>query len=197
MVARVFAQEPSMKRLRQFAIFTALTTAIYSCISGNLPVWPPMSDILSGLDVKAFQWAVYPTATAFLLGLLVAWFIYVLVSWFSTWRIHRARLKLAQLRREGVAIRNEGARLGLVDDDNYDAWAARCTQWQNKVTRWIRVIDDADAEMWPILNAVPEPSVTLILPKKHHEGAHLKLYREFDFRITKLQKLDEKYSQKY
>ncbi len=105
------------------------------------------------------------------------------------------RLLLAELRKEGVEIRNDGTQLELQDGD-FLAWSRNVTNWMERTISVIEQIDPADAEWFRILDAVPDPRIPLLMPRKKHEGTHFKLHREHDFRLVRLEKLIERYAGK-
>ena len=109
-------------------------------------------------------------------------------------RTASARLTLANLRTDGVKIRNAGQ--NLKDKDEAIAWIAETGEWMQRTIAAIETVDEADAEWFATLDAVPPPRVQLYFPAKHHEGAHLKAFREHDFRLHKLEQLIERYSAK-
>jgi hypothetical protein len=99
-----------------------------------------------------------------------------------------SRFRLAELRADGVTIRN--AALNFLDASS---WVYDTHQWMNRVIDTIKEIDKADAEMFRTLDAVPPPRVP------HHPNASpqlAKAFREHDFRLVKLERLIEKYGAK-
>jgi hypothetical protein len=111
----------------------------------------------------------------------------------AIWPKPNLRLLLAQLRREGVEIRNDSCRLELEDAD-FDAWSLEVDKWRERTAYIIEQIDAADAEWFRILDIVPEPRVPLLMPRKKHEGKHFAAHRQHDFRLAKLEQLIERYS---
>lgn len=104
----------------------------------------------------------------------------------------RARVRLAELRSSGVNLRNTGMTLQARNGD-FNAWKAETEDWLNRVLAEISNIDPADAEWFRVLDTVPEPRVPLYFPYKTKEGLHLKLHREHDYRLLRLDKLIGKY----
>jgi hypothetical protein len=148
---------------------------------------PLGADVVSGLTELAFAltlaivivWALHAYMTREFLGMKVDAF-------------GRKRLRLANLRSEGVRIRNNSLRLQMVDGD-FDALSRDMLRWEGKVLATIGSIDLADAENFHVLDEVPPPQIPLAHPRSHHEGAHLKIHREHDFRIKKLAAIIQKY----
>lgn len=105
----------------------------------------------------------------------------------------RKKLKLANLRSEGVAIRNDSLRLELVGGD-FDDLKQSMLRWEGTVLATIGSIDLADAESFHTLDEVPPPNIPLIYVRSGHEGAHLKIHNEHDFRIKKLAVIIDRYA---
>jgi hypothetical protein len=121
---------------------------------------------------------------------LVTWGLYRFLKRELTreFRYERAqpRLRLADLRTEGVKIRNEGQylRAGL------EIWIAECADWTNRVIQTITEINPSDAEWFKTLDAVPAPRIVL---RGSYNPLHIKTYREHDFYLVKLEELIKKY----
>jgi hypothetical protein len=96
------------------------------------------------------------------------------------------RLRLADLRTEGVELRNECQTLRI----EIDTWITRCDYWTERALKTIKQLDEADAEWFKTLDAVPQPRIPL------HGSYHreqIKRYREHDYYLVKLERLIEKY----
>lgn len=102
------------------------------------------------------------------------------------------RVRLSELRSTGVTLRNAGTALQNSNGD-FEAWETSINAWLQQVVSEISAIDAADSEWFKVLDAVPDPRVPLYFPKKHKEGKHIKLHREHDYRLLRLDKLLEKY----
>lgn len=96
------------------------------------------------------------------------------------------RLQLAKLRADGVAMRNDAQ--SMIDSS---AWASVADDWMRQTIATIKEIDEADAEWFRILDAVPPARVAL---NPNATAAHSKAFREHDYRLVRLDKLIEKYS---
>jgi hypothetical protein len=102
-----------------------------------------------------------------------------------------ARTRLAQLRTEGVQLRNEG-QSAIFDDTQWAAWQTSLTHWRNEVRATIEKISLADAEMWFTLNKIPAPDIPMDSIFASDEIKHQ--YAMHDFRIQKLEALLDRYS---
>jgi hypothetical protein len=113
--------------------------------------------------------------------------------WAGAGRVDRAarknavRLRLTQLRTEGVGLRNKA--FDLTSDKEAD-WIGQTESWNEQVQRVIKRNDRADAEWFRTLDVVPAPRV--VLPRKasstllHHYSMH-------DCRLERLDQLIQKY----
>jgi hypothetical protein len=128
------------------------------------------------------SWAV---AIIVALGMIAYWLLEDLVH--LRRRMRGARYELAKLRSQGVAIRNEGT--SITHRQTLENWKKRTLDWNEEVIANIKMINEADAEWFSILDVVPEPripiertsTVDLTLSADHH-----KLYREHDLRLKRL-----------
>jgi hypothetical protein len=149
---------------------------------------PLGTDVVSGLTELAFSltlaiiivWALHTYMTREFLGMKLDAF-------------KQKKLRLANLRSEGVRIRNDSLRLQLVDGD-FECLSQSMLRWEGNVLATIGSIDLADAESFHILDEVPPPNIPLSHRRSGHEGAHLKIHREHDFRIKKLAALIDRYA---
>ena len=91
------------------------------------------------------------------------------------------RKSLTSLRSDGVKLRNKGARLGA----DLPKWLDEVDQWRVDAIAAINTIEEADADWFATLDAVPAPRVPA-LPIKGGEGQHLKAFREHDYRLVRL-----------
>jgi hypothetical protein len=179
--------------LRNAAIFTTLATCIGAGITGKLP-WGEkvMPDLLSKVDQSSFQWAVYPVATAFFIGLMVAWVIYIAVSWFAVWRFQWNLEALADLRPLGTQIRIDGMALTQIDD--VAPWVARVQEWNGSVIRAIKKISRPDSKRFATLgypgNVRPHGQIAWLTDK------HRQMFFNHDCREQLLDKFYDKYSAK-
>lgn len=105
-----------------------------------------------------------------------------------------AKLRLSQLRGEGVVIRNAGATLMFTS--HLDAWAKKVSEWMREAIAAIRVIDEADSEWFATLGEVPAARVPISnvqLGGQFDREMFVKLFREHDFRLARLDQLFKKY----
>jgi hypothetical protein len=151
-------------------------------------VGPIGADVVSGLTELAFSLT---------LAIIIVWGLHAYMAreflGMKLDTFNRKKLKLANLRSEGVAIRNDSLRLEVAGG-NFDDLRQDMLRWEGNVLATIGSIDLADAESFHILDEVPPPNITLALPRSGNEGAHLKIHREHDFRIKKLATLIERYA---
>lgn len=138
--------------------------------------------LLEGVGMTALvgmpSWAL---AIIVALGLIAFWLLERLVK--LERQIKGARLELARLRTDGVALRNEG-RGFLGTEPAWPDWEKRVLQWNDDVIANIKKINEADAEWFSVLDVVPPPRL-----KPHaYPGSdgHNKLYPEHDFRLKRL-----------
>jgi len=104
----------------------------------------------------------------------------------------KRRAHLSVLRTEGVAIRNKGQRL----KSDFPTWEVEVATWASNVIQAIAAIDEADAEWFKTLDTVPPPRLPILTPFPKHEAKHLKIYREHDYRIVKLDQIIQRYGAK-
>jgi hypothetical protein len=97
------------------------------------------------------------------------------------------RLRLAQLRTEGVVIRN---RVSEVTPDMDAAWIAQTESWNTRLIQVIKRHDRPDAEWFRTLDIVPLPRIILAPTDRpdlfHHYAMH-------DRRLERLDQLIQKY----
>jgi hypothetical protein len=112
------------------------------------------------------------------LGFIVFWLLQRLVE--LERRMRGARLKLAQLRAAGVALRNE-ARTPL-DLEAFADWKLRIAAWNMEVVAEIRKVSEGDAEWFSILDIVETPRIPIHVSL---QGDDLD-YRMHDLRLKRL-----------
>lgn len=95
-----------------------------------------------------------------------------------------ARLQLARLRTDGVALRNRGAMQQTED------WLTETQEWMDAVMSEIELVDPADAEWFRTLDAVPQPRI------RHGQLSQdqTKVFRELDFMLVRLEELVSRYA---
>ena len=98
----------------------------------------------------------------------------------------RLKKRLADLRTEGVVLRNRGETLSV----GVSEWIMECMAWTRRVIETIQIISPADAEWFNTLDAIPEPRVPIT---GSDNFLQIKAYREHDFYLVKLERLLEKY----
>lgn len=93
-----------------------------------------------------------------------------------------ARLELAKLRVDGVALRNEGRRMTGYEE-TWKNWSTRALKWNDDVIASMKKLNEADAEWFSVLDVVPPARLALT---KAGSLDHEKLYQEHDFRLRRL-----------
>jgi hypothetical protein len=103
---------------------------------------------------------------------LPKWAAAVIVLLFVTWvwlleyvvrqrrRLRGARLDLATLRSEGVAIRNEIIKKNATPEA-FDDWIGRSLEWNDRVIAALKNISLGDAEWFSVLDIVPPPRIDI------------------------------------
>jgi hypothetical protein len=100
-----------------------------------------------------------------------------------------ARLELAKLRRIGVRLRNDGSRMS--DEADVRNWLTQVDKRHDDVLACLRLVNEADAEWFRVLDTVPSPrherkcQITDDKLKWQHEKA----FREHDYRLFRLDQL--------
>ena len=107
-----------------------------------------------------------------------------------------AKLVLAQLREEGVVIRNHPQSVGHMLTTELEDWIASITEWMEEAMEAIKTFDAADALWFRTLGEVPDPRVgipNIRLGGKEERARYIKAFREHDYRLARLDKLFRKY----
>ena len=99
-------------------------------------------------------------------------------------QINDGRTKLSELRKQGVALRNEGEILH--NRDTLGEWLLRVEKWNEGVLEAIGKISVADKIWFETLDIVPEPRVQ---PHLSDDIAFMKGYRHLDFRLARLDEM--------
>ncbi|MEK7459234.1 MAG: hypothetical protein AAB663_02395 [Patescibacteria group bacterium] len=104
-----------------------------------------------------------------------------------------ALLLLTQLRRKGVAIRNDAS--GIQFTGQLDGWASRVDAWRQEAIKALAAIDRADSDWFAILDIVPPARVPLHVRLTGEFDAHSlqSLYGQLDCRLDRLDRLLRKY----
>ena len=170
----------------------AVAIAWLAVVIGWLPSGSGMNWLVS-LEVWLTNNVADPILTALLTGLLVS-SLAVPVIWRAIWRLHfrseATRLKLSQLRSEGVEVRNEAADENYYLDDNaWDDWATRVVAWNDKVVAAIAKVSGADAEWYRTLDHVPPPAVQMTLPPGDDGNGRQNIFSTHCYRLEKLEQL--------
>jgi len=103
-------------------------------------------------------------------------------------------LRLAQLRSEGVAIRNEAHQ--MLFTTHLDAWTTKVTDWMKEVIETLEAKNAVDSEWFATLGEVPEarvPIPNLRLGGQTDRETFVAIFRQHDFRLARLDKLLTKY----
>jgi hypothetical protein len=176
-------QQMRLGWLKKVPIPALLFGGIAFGITGALPI--PIGAAATNMLASWNSWILantkYPTLTVFFVGLSVAWAIFQIVNLMHD-RSQKLRLRLAQLRTEGVAIRNRGQSL----PDNVSDWSAESLAWMERTANAIGAINTADAEWFRTLDAVPPPRISV--------PTTARVYAEHDFWLVKLEQLITRYS---
>jgi hypothetical protein len=103
-----------------------------------------------------------------------------------------AVLRLAQLRTDGVVIRNEA---GRVHDDNLQPWLGKVDKWMHEAIDVIWQISEADSEWFKTLDVVPPARVQFAIALKNtaHVPVFVRAYNQHDFRLVRLDELLKRY----
>lgn len=102
--------------------------------------------------------------------------------------------RLAQLRSEGVVIRNESSELLFTAD--LDTWGSKVEAWMNEVVESLKPVSEEDSEWFTTLDTVPPPRVSIPnirLGGDFDRQIFIKAFREHDYRLVRLEKLLVKY----
>lgn len=125
-------------------------------------------------------------AVPVLAAVAVVYGVYRYVHWELKRQAYGARNELSELRSKGVELRNDGIRLGV----DVAAWDRASVEWMQKVVATIGKIDEADAEWFKTLDAVPAARVQPL----QLDARHLRSFREHDYRLIRLEELIKRYS---
>jgi hypothetical protein len=152
-----------------------------------------------GLSVLLAIAALWISNDAYKVGFGILAFVCFVSAAYQAWKAEREKLiavlpdlrrkPLALLRAKGVAIRNAGQKQ---KEATFKEWLADTEKWDADVLAEIRKTDEADAEWFDILDAVPEARVQYI-PYPGDQHRHIKAMREHDYRLVKLEQLIQKY----
>lgn len=124
---------------------------------------------------------------SWILGFLAA--VSFLFIWFATYahklrlKIQVSRVRLSELRKTGVDLRNKGQRRFHYNPD-WESWRDETIEWQKEVYNSIKEISVADAEWFDTMDVVPDPRLNLVNPV--NGDTHPKRYREHDFQVARL-----------
>ena len=88
-----------------------------------------------------------------------------------------ARVDLSRLRKEGVELRNEGMQAKNIT--SLSAWMASVSDWNMRVIKAIKKVNEADAEWFSVLDVVPRPRLKFTAMNADHSKA----FNEHDFRL--------------
>ena len=103
-----------------------------------------------------------------------------------------AILRLAQLRSEGVRIRNEAEH---VQDDDLQTWLGKVDTWMHEVIDTIRPVNEVDSEWYKTLDIVPPARVHMRVSfaNQSHASVFIRIYNQHDYRLVRLDELLKKY----
>jgi hypothetical protein len=130
--------------------------------------------------------------TSWEIALAVTTVLFILFFWVMleyalklTRQIADARVRIAELRHEGVRIRND-ALGGITDGSLWTDWEARALAWNQEVISEMEKISKSDAVWFSVLDIVPSPRIWPSAFPEGWEPQFLKLFREHDFRVRRL-----------
>lgn len=137
--------------LKKIPIPAILVGGIAAGITGKVPfAGVQINDVLSPVDAWLSTRVTSPGTTMFFSGLLLAWIIYQAVVLGLVGMRKRARLRLADLRDEGVGLRIDGMNLTTIDQ--VDPWIEKVKNWNNRVIQAISRIDEPDSRQYATLD---------------------------------------------
>ena len=179
--------------LKNAGILGALVAAIVSLIKGEFPIGTPIvSSLLSATETWIRTNAAFPIIMMFFVGLLAAWMLYGLGHYLSVGRFQRARVKLAELRKEGTEIRIEGMKIATVKE--LKRWQKKPENWNVQVTKTIARIDKADSLTYATLG-YPGSTRPLDTNQNFVSEDHMRIFCLHDVREQRLEHFIEKYSE--
>lgn len=180
-----------MKVLKGLPVPSVLAGGLWSSYAGSIGDWPFVGELVGELDVALFNGKVkYPAVFAVFCGLTIAWFVHLIFVVGVNRRRNRARLKLAQLRDDGVKLRLEGQFLS--DEPSVEPWIGKLRDWMAEVVRCIKKIDEADAVQYATLDHPGEPRAW---PESIQSQSHRSHYVWHDRRLVLLNELITKYGE--
>jgi len=97
-------------------------------------------------------------------------------------KFKQTRLRLANLRDEGVVIRTIGMR--LTDVQEVAPWVERAQEWDQRVIKAIAEIDEADARQYETLDFPGQPRAHL---QRYLSDLHRHFYVCHDCRLVRLE----------
>jgi hypothetical protein len=169
--------------VKRIPVPAVLFGGLVATITGVFPIGnAQMNVILNEIDALVLPNVKHPAMALLFAGLCAAYIFYHLLTWLHD-RHGRTRLKLANLRTEGVALRNKGQSSNV----NVSEWSAESLAWMEKTFRVIQTIDRADAEWFRTLDTVPLPRVMF--------ATTARAFAEHDFWLVKLEELIKRHAQ--
>jgi hypothetical protein len=100
-------------------------------------------------------------------------------------------LALARLRHKGVQIRNK-AKWNFNSAEEFNNWKSSVEKWMEEVISALETHAPADAEWFRVLDSVPSPRIHCAATDRRH----LKLFKEHDYRLVRLDELLSHYRKK-
>lgn len=130
--------------------------------------------------------------------IVAIWFLAFLIIWWLLEYVVRLRrqikgsyLELAELRKSGVELRNLGRHL-ISSKVSWAQWESDVINWNTNVIACLEKANEAAAEWFGTLDVVPGRMRVKILEHladKKESNAHIKLYKEHDFSLVRLERL--------
>lgn len=175
--------------LKTIPLPAALMAGLVIGLTGKFlgaPVGEPLNDTNAWLNQNTAS----PGVALFFAGCLIAWLVHQALELLVKGRQRNARLRLADLRDEGVGLRIEGLH-SIQTDDETTNWVERITDWDQRVVAAIAVIDLPDARQHATLDYPGEPRAHAT---RYHNDYHRHFFILHDVRLARLNERMTQYS---
>ena len=177
------------KWLKKVPIPTILVGGLVIGVMGKLPgAGNSVSDKLAPLNTWSDQHAASPGLAMFFLGCLVTWLLHQIAAVWLSGRRKRVRIRLADLRKDGVRLRIDGGHIS--NEADVSPWVDKVEKWDRQVVAAIARIDEADSRQYATLDF---PGRARTDPRYVNE-AHAQNYIMHDARLVRLAELMTRYS---
>ena len=161
---------------------TILGGGLWAAYTGNFAAFDEASGgVFTGTEISIFEHAKYPGVFLFFSGLTIGWLAYqgIVVGYIG--RRKRARLKLVELRDEGVALRKRG--IHLTHEIDVTPWAGDIDDWHARAVHVIARIDEADAGLYRTIDYPGPPRAEL---SRYLNEQHMRSYAVLDRLLVRL-----------